>query len=216
MDQEIFIGIRDYLTANTDTYLSAVKDHVSISILSLAAAIGIGIPFGYAAVRYGRQEKLIMSIFQLLRIIPSLAVLFLLIPIMGTGVRPAMTALILLAVPPVLMNTATGLRQVPGFMLETASAMGMTENEVWRKVRFPLALPLILTGIKTAAIEIIASATLASRIGAGGLGDIIFTGLGLYRVDLLVLGGASAAILSISAALLLDLSDRVLLKHNHL
>ncbi len=216
MDQEIFIGIRDYLTANTDTYLSAVKDHVSISILSLAAAIGIGIPFGYAAVRYGRQEKLIMSIFQLLRIIPSLAVLFLLIPIMGTGVRPAMTALILLAVPPVLMNTATGLRQVPGFMLETASAMGMTENEVWRKVRFPLALPLILTGIKTAAIEIIASATLASRIGAGGLGDIIFTGLGLYRVDLLVLGGVSAAILSISAALLLDLSDRVLLKHNHL
>lgn len=216
MDQGILGQILSYLTDNMDTYLTAVRDHISISLLSLAAAIAIGIPFGLMAVRYGRQEKLIMSFFQVLRILPSLAVLILLIPVMGTGVRPAMTALILLAVPPILMNTATGLKQVPAFMLETAYAMGMTEAQVWRKVRFPLAMPLILTGIKTATIEIIASATLASRIGAGGLGDIIFTGLGLYRIDLLVLGGVSAAILSITAALILDLTDRVLLKYNYL
>lgn len=214
MDQGIWPDIMDYLGGNSDTYLSAVRDHLSISLVALAVAMAIGIPFGVLAVRHVRQEKVILSFFQVLRIIPSLAVLFLLIPIMGTGVRPALTALVLLAVPPILMNTAAGLRQVPEFMLETASAMGMTEAQVWRKVRFPLALPLILTGIKTAAIEIIASATLASRIGAGGLGDIIFTGLGLYRVDLLVLGGVSAALLSISAALFLDLIDRRLLRYD--
>ncbi len=199
-----------------NTYLSAVREHMVISLLALLAAIAIGIPFGYAAVRYGKSEKYILPFFQVLRIIPSLAVLVLLIPLMGTGLRPAMTALIFLAVPPILMNTAAGLHQVPAFMLETADAMGMTPRQVLWKVRFPLALPLILTGIKTAMIEIIASATLASKIGAGGLGDIIFTGLGLNRTDLLLLGGVSVALLSIVSSLLLDLADRVLLKYNYL
>lgn len=199
-----------------NTYLSAVREHMVISLLALLAAITIGIPFGYAAVRYGKSEKYILPFFQVLRIIPSLAVLVLLIPLMGTGLRPAMTALIFLAVPPILMNTAAGLHQVPAFMLETADAMGMTPRQVLWKVRFPLALPLILTGIKTAMIEIIASATLASKIGAGGLGDIIFTGLGLNRTDLLLLGGVSVALLSIVSSLLLDLADRVLLKYNYL
>lgn len=216
MKGNLAVQITNYLAQNMNTYLSAVREHMVISLLALLAAIAIGIPFGYAAVRYGKSEKYILPFFQVLRIIPSLAVLVLLIPLMGTGLRPAMTALIFLAVPPILMNTAAGLHQVPAFMLETADAMGMTPRQVLWKVRFPLALPLILTGIKTAMIEIIASATLASKIGAGGLGDIIFTGLGLNRTDLLLLGGVSVALLSIVSSLLLDLADRVLLKYNYL
>lgn len=216
MKGNLAVQITNYLAQNMNTYLSAVREHMVISLLALLAAITIGIPFGYAAVRYGKSEKYILPFFQVLRIIPSLAVLVLLIPLMGTGLRPAMTALIFLAVPPILMNTAAGLHQVPAFMLETADAMGMTPRQVLWKVRFPLALPLILTGIKTAMIEIIASATLASKIGAGGLGDIIFTGLGLNRTDLLLLGGVSVALLSIVSSLLLDLADRVLLKYNYL
>ena len=92
----------------------------------------------------------------------------------------------------------------------------MTSRQVLWKVRFPLALPMILTGIKTAAIEIIASATIASKIGAGGLGDIIFTGLGLNRTDLLILGGVSVALISVASALILDLTDRILLNYNYL
>lgn len=216
MNGSILNQIMNYLSANLDTYLAAVAQHIRISLLALAAAVAIGIPFGYLAVRYGKYEKLIVSVFQVLRIIPSLAVLILLIPLMGTGTRPAMTALVLLAVPPILMNAAAGLHDVPAFMLETARAMGMTERQVWRTVRFPLALPLILTGIKTAMIEIIASATLASKIGAGGLGDIIFTGLGLNRTDLLLVGGVSVALLSIASALILDLTDRMLLRYQYL
>lgn len=216
LNNQISAQIAGYLRDNMDTYLEAVGRHLGISLLVLAAAMAIGIPFGYFAVRFGKYEKIIMSVFQVLRIIPSLAVLILLIPWLGTGLKPAMTALILLAVPPILMNTATGLHQVPAFMLETAQAMGMMERQVLWKVRFPLALPMILTGIKTATIEIIASATLASKIGAGGLGDIIFTGLGLNRVDLLLLGGVSVALLSIFSALLLDLLDRLLFRYNYL
>lgn len=216
MNSTISDQMARYLGDHLDTYLAAVREHIWISLLALLAAVVIGIPAGYATLRFNKREKWILGFFQVLRIIPSLAVLILLIPWLGTGLLPAMVALILLAIPPILMNTAAGLHQVPAFMTETATGMGMTEREVLFKVRFPLALPLILTGVKTALIEIIASATLASKIGAGGLGDLIFTGLGLNRTDLLLLGGLSVAVLSITAALLLDLADRVLLKYNYL
>lgn len=216
LNSNIWLQIIDYFTNNMNAYLISVKEHIGISLLALMAAIIIGIPCGYACVKYKKYEKLIISIFQVLRIIPSLAVLILLIPIMGTGIKPAMTALVLLAVPPILMNTVAGLEEVPDFMLETACGVGMTDRQVLWNVKFPLAMPLILTGIKTATIEIIASATLASKIGAGGLGDIIFTGLGLYRIDLLLVGGISVAVLSIAAGLFLDLIDRLLLQYKYI
>ena len=216
MSSNIGIKIIDYFTNNMDTYLVSVKEHIGISLLALMIAIVIGVPCGYACIKYKKYEKLIVSIFQVLRIIPSLAILILLIPIMGTGIKPALVALVLLAIPPILMNTVSGLEEVPQFMLETARAIGMTERQVLFKVKFPLAMSMILTGIKTAMIEIIASATLAAKIGAGGLGGIIFTGLGLNRIDLLLVGGISVAVLSIVMGFLLDLIDRLLLKYKYI
>jgi osmoprotectant transport system permease protein len=216
LSSNIGIQIIDYFTSNMDAYLLSVEEHIGISLLALMGAIIIGVPFGYTCAKYKKYERWIVSIFQVLRIVPSLAVLILLIPIMGTGVKPAMTALVLLAVPPILMNTVAGLEEVPDFMIETAWGVGMTDAQVLWKVKFPLAMPLILTGIKTAMIEIIASATLAAKIGAGGLGGIIFTGLGLNRIDLLLVGGISVAVLSIVFGLLLNLIDRLLLKHKYI
>ena len=178
-----------YFMANSAAFWSAVREHVLISAASLAVALLIAVPGGYLCVRYGGLKKTLLAVFQTLRIVPSLAVLFLLIPVMGTGFMPATAALVLLAVPPILLNTVAGLDGVPQDMLETAAGLGMTRRQVWRKVRFPLAMPMILTGVKIAVIEIIASATLAAKIGAGGLGEIIFTGLGLNRTDLLLIGG---------------------------
>jgi osmoprotectant transport system permease protein len=216
LNSNIEIQIIDYFTSNMDTYLASVQEHIIISLLSLFLAIIIGVPCGYASVKNKKNERWIVSLFQVLRIVPSLAVLIILIPIMGVGIKPAMTALVLLAIPPILMDTAAGLDEVPDFMLETACGMGMTDWDILWKVKFPLAMPLILTGIKTAMIEIVASATLASKIGAGGLGDIIFTGLGLNRTELLLIGGISVAALSIAAGLLLDLIERVLLKYKYI
>lgn len=216
LSSNIRVKIIDYFTNNMDSYLVSVNEHLLMSLLALVVAIVIGVPCGYACVKYKKYEKLIVSIFQVLRIVPSLAILILLIPIMRTGIKPALAALVLLAVPPILMNTVSGLEEVPKFMLETARAIGMTERQVLLKVKFPLAMSMILTGIKTAMIEIIASATLAAKIGAGGLGGIIFTGLGLNRIDLLLVGGISVAVLSIVVGLLLDLIDRLLLKYKYI
>lgn len=216
MSSNIGVQILDYFNNNIEEYLFSVKEHIGISLWALMVAIVIGVPCGYACIKNKKYEKWIVSFFQILRIVPSLAVLILLIPIMGTGIKPAMTALVLLAVPPILMNTVAGLEEVPNFMLETARGVGMTERQVLWKVKFPLAMPLLLNGIKIAMIEIIASATLAAKIGAGGIGEIIFTGLGLNRMDLLLVGGISVAVLSIVAGLLLDLIDRLLHKYKYI
>lgn len=213
--QELWQKIIEYFVNNRAQYLLALKEHILISIMALVVAGIIGVLFGYWSVKNIRYEKWINSLFQILRIIPSLAVLILLIPIMGTGIRPAMTALILLALPPILMNTVTGFKSVPPFMLETAEGLGMTEKQMLWKVKVPQALPYILTGIKIATVEIIASATLAAYIGGGGLGTIIFTGLGLNRTDLLIIGGVSVGMISILAGILFTLMERRLFRYKY-
>lgn len=212
---DLFGKILMYFSNNMGSFTLALREHIALSFISLIVAMLIGAPLGVICVRFNRGQKWIVGVFQVLRIVPSLAVLVMLIPIMGTGDRPAVTALVLLAMPPILMNTVAGLEEVPPFMLETAEGMGMTESQIWKRVRLPLALPLTLAGIKIAMIEIIASATIAAKIGAGGLGGIIFTGLGLNRTDLLLIGGVAVALLSIIAGSLMDLLDRVLLRYKY-
>jgi len=204
-----------YIQNNYIEILVQVRDHLTVSILSLLVAVVIGVPIGYFASRSKRGEKYVTMPFQMLRVVPSLAILVLLIPIMGTGIKPAMTALIILAVPPILLNTIVGFRQVPDFMVECASGIGMTDREVLRKVRIPMALPMILAGIRTGLVEIIASATLAAKIGAGGLGEIIFTGLGLNRADILFLGGTLVAVLSLGSGFLFDLFTGRILRYKN-
>lgn len=207
--------IADYFIRNADSYFQALGKHICLSIASLLAACLIGIPAGYLCAKHKKWNTYVQSIFQTLRIIPSLAVLILLLPLMGTGTKPAVTALVLLAVPPVLMNAKAGFEGVPESMLETARGLGMSEWMVFRKVWLPLSMPLIMTGIKTAFIEIIASATLAAYIGGGGLGDIIFTGIGLNRMELLLIGGGSVALLSITANLGMGALERAVQKYKY-
>lgn len=204
-----------YLQENWFGILLQVRDHLLVSLLALLIASAIGIPLGYLASCFKKSEKLILNSIQVLRVIPSLAILVLLIPVMGTGIRPALVALTILAVPPILLNTMVGFRQVPDFMIECAAGIGMTEKQTLWKVRIPQALPMILAGVRTGLVEVIASATLAAKIGAGGLGEIIFTGLGLNRTDLLLVGGAAVAILSLCCGMLFDLLQRRILKYKY-
>jgi len=194
----------EYIANNYIDILLQIRDHLLVSILALVVASLIGVPLGYLASKNVNREKLFTVPFQMLRVVPSLAILVLLIPIMGTGIKPAITALTILAIPPILLNTIVGFKEVPDFMVECAAGIGMDEKDILRKVRIPMALPLILAGIRTGLIEIIASATLAAKIGAGGLGEIIFTGLGLNRTDLLLIGGVLVALLSLGTGLLFD------------
>lgn len=206
-------SILEYLQKNPDTYLQAIGEHLTISLLSLLAAMIIGIPCGILATKNKAWYKWVTTTFNTLRIIPSLAVLIFLIPVVGTGVKPTVIALVFLGVPPILLNTAVAFKTIPEFMIETSLAMGMSKLQSFRKVKGPLAVPQMLTGIKTAAIEIIASATLAAYIGGGGVGNIIFTGLGLNRADLLLIGGLTVAVLSLAANVLMSGLERYLLRY---
>lgn len=197
-----------YFSTHGADYIQMVLEHLNVSILSLAAAILIAVPLGIACSRSPLLEKISVGVSGILRIIPSLAVLVVCVPILGTGALPAVVALTVLAIPPILINTALGFRSVPVDVLEAARGMGMDERSVFFKIKVPLAFPVSFAGIRTAASEVVASATLAAYIGAGGLGQIIFTGLGLMRTDLLVIGGASVAALSLLVGMLLSVIDR--------
>lgn len=197
--------IQQYFLSNSQNYLQCVREHLSLSLTALAIAGMIALPAGYACSLFRPMEKLTTLVAQALRVVPSLAVLFILIPLIGVGKLPALIALVMLGVPPIMINTTIGFKEVPFTIAETATGLGMNKWQLFRKIQLPLAVPYILSGIKLALVEIIASATLATYIGAGGLGTLIFTGLGLYRIDLLLIGGVSVAGLSLLTTLLLDL-----------
>lgn len=211
----MWLTMLEYMQSHWDSLAGQVLTHLGISLLALAAAALVGIPCGYLAANDPRTEKWVSAPFHVLRVIPSLAVLVLLIPVAGTGVLPAVVALTILAVPPILLNTIAGFKDVPVFMTESAEGMGMTPREVLWQVRIPLALPMICAGLRTALVEVIASATLAAKIGAGGLGEVIFTGLGLNRMDLLLLGGILVAALSLLCGTLFDAATRRAMRYKY-
>lgn len=203
----------DYFARHGREYLGLLFGHIGISFLSVFAAALVAVPLGIAVYRSRIGSVIAERTFGVLRIVPSLAILLLLIPVMGTGIKPSVTALTVLAIPPILINTIQAFRNLPKATLEAADGMGMNKTQAFWKVKLPLAFPVMYAGIRTAVIEVIASATLASYIGAGGLGDLIFTGLSLLRYSLLIIGGGSVAVLSLLTGFLLDCIYKHLTKY---
>ncbi|MGO4693470.1 glycine/betaine ABC transporter [Paenibacillus sp. FSL A5-0031] len=193
----VFLEAYDYVNANSDRFLEAVKVHLSISFYALLIAFVVCVPLGILCAKKEWLTGPIMGLFNSLRVIPSLAVLVIILPIMGTGFAPALVALTLLACPPILINTYMGFRGIEPAIIEAASGLGMGEKMIMRKIELPLAAPLLLSGLKTAAVEVIASATLAAFIGGGGLGTFIINGLGMYKFSLLLVGALPVALLAI-------------------
>jgi osmoprotectant transport system permease protein len=144
------------------------------------------------------------------RVIPSLAVLALMLPVLGIGFWPAMVALVLLAIPPIVINTDLGLRGVPASVTEAARGLGMSSRQVRRRVEWPLALPVVFAGIRMAAVEVIASATLAAFIGGGGLGEYIVNGLASGDTLQLLEGALAVGALALGAEASLGWAERSL------
>lgn len=207
-------GYIDYFTNHWQDYLLLFWQHIYISLFAVFLASVIGIAGGILSLKVPRIKKFINSFFSGLRIIPSLAILVILIPIMGIGVTPAVTALVILAIPPILIQTVLGFSQVPEFMMEVAAAMGMDEKRTFYQVQIPLALPYIIGGIKMAASEAVASAALAAYIGGGGLGVIIYNGISLMKIEYLVIGGVSVALLTLLCNLALGKIEKKIIKYN--
>lgn len=203
---DLFSQSWDYIVQNPKTFWGAVSTHLQLSLAALAISILICVPLGIWTARHEFVGRTAIQGIGILRVIPSLAVLLLLLPYLKTGFAPALVALTLLALPPVLINTDAAIRGVDPAVIEAARGMGMGRFRVLGQIELPLAMPVILTGIRTAAVEVIASATLATFIGAGGLGDFITQGIeGVNRVRyLLFVGAVPVTLLAFAADLLLS------------
>jgi osmoprotectant transport system permease protein len=159
----------------------------------------LGLPLGIWTAHSRQASRVVMSTVNGLRVLPSLAVLFLVVPYLGLSTASAAVALIFLALPPVVINTDAAFRSLDPAILEAAQGMGMDAQQSLVRVQFPLALPVILTGIRTAAVEVIASATLAAFVGSGGLGIYVTRGFALYDYAILMVGAIPVALLSLVA-----------------
>ncbi|HEY4602016.1 MAG TPA: osmoprotectant update ABC transporter permease/substrate-binding subunit OpuFB [Cerasibacillus sp.] len=180
-----------------DQLIQALLEHVQISFISLFFAVLIAIPLGIYLTKKPKIAESIIGVTAVLQTIPSLALLGLLIPLFGIGKVPAIIALVAYALLPILRNTYTGINEVDDSLIEAARAMGMNQGKRLIKVELPLALPVIMAGIRTAMVLIVGTATLAALIGAGGLGDIILLGIDRNNTALIVLGAIPAALLAL-------------------
>lgn len=174
-----------------------LETHVALAGSALLVAVAIAVPLAAALVNRPLPHQLAFGAIGILRVVPSLAVLTLALPYLGLGFRPALLALVVLAIPPIAINTDIGLRTVPAALTEAARGMGMSAAQVRRRIEWPLAFPVVLSGIRTAAVEVVASATLASFIGGGGLGDYIIDGLSTNDTNEILAGAGAVAALAL-------------------
>ena len=189
----------------------AMLAHLFLVVTSMAFAVAIGVPLGLLAVHRPTLRNISLGVASVFQTIPSLALFGFLIPIPfigGIGRRTAIVALVLYALLPILRNTYVGLTGIDPAVLEAAEAMGMTDAQIVLRVRFPLALPVILAGIRTATILTIGIATIAAAIGAGGLGTFIFRGVAMVSDAVILAGAVPAALLALLADLLLGGLER--------
>ena len=196
-DEASRVGVLAYLWNQRSAILSLTLRHLLLVAVSLLAAIAVALPLGLALERGRRAAESVIRAVGVLQTVPSIALLAFMIPLLGIGVIPALVALFLYSLYPILRNTYTGVRDAAPAAVNAAWALGMTPRQVLRYVRLPLAAPVIMAGVRTAAVINVGTATLAAFIGAGGLGDPIAAGLALSDTPMILSGALPAALLAL-------------------
>ncbi len=200
-----------FIVEQQDKLGNQVIQHLGLTFASILLAVIIGVPLGILIARKRRVSSSVLGIAGVLQTIPSIALLGFMIPVFGIGATPAIVALLIYALLPIIRNTYTGITEVDDTVKEAAKAMGMNRRQLLLKVELPLAMPVIIAGIRTAAVINVGVATLASFIGAGGLGEFIFGGISLNNTNMILAGAIPAALL----AVILDQSIAILQKHGY-
>jgi osmoprotectant transport system permease protein len=201
-------GVAGYLWDQRSSILALTLRHLLLVSISLVAAILCAVPLGLALERRRGSAELVIRGIGLLQTVPSIALLAFMIPVLGIGIIPALVALFLYSLYPILRNTYTGVRDAAPDAVRAAWALGMTPRQTLRYVRLPLAAPVIMAGIRTAAVINVGTATLAAFIGAGGLGDLIAAGLALSDTRMILSGALPAAVLALLVDAGLGLCER--------
>ncbi len=188
-------------------------EHVVLAGTSVLLAIAIGVPLGIWILSRKGARGPVLGIAGIIQTIPSLALLALLMLPLGLGAKPAIVALTLYALLPIIRNTFTGLQGVSPEIIEAAEGLGFTDKQRLWKIEIPLALPVIVAGIRTATVLTVGIATLSAYIGAGGLGDFIFRGIAMRNTRLIALGCASSAVLALLMDFLIGYAERRMSRH---
>ncbi len=202
-------GVAAYLWEQRRTLVSLTGRHLLLVAVSLVAAIGLAVPLGLGLERLRRGAESVIRGIGLLQTMPSIALLAFMIPLLGIGVVPALVALFLYSLYPILRNTYTGVRDAAPEAVAAGRALGMTPGQILRYIRLPLAAPVIMAGIRTAAVINVGTATLAAFIGAGGLGDPIAAGLALSDTRMILSGALPAALLALAVDAALAGAERL-------
>ena len=197
--------VLEYISSHQSRYINAIITHLTIDIIALTICFAIAIPLGYLCAKKNKLAIPVLNVTNALKIIPSVAKFFILMPFFGIGIVPAVIALVILAVPTVLINTMSGVQGIEPQIIESAEGMGMSRMRVCWFVEMPLALPMILNGVRMAVIEVVAGTTIASYIGAGGLGDFIIAGLSQNNRAVMLTGAVTVAVISIALAIILSI-----------
>ncbi len=187
---------------------SALEQHLLMSGISLAVGLAVGVPLAIAITRNATAAAIAINTVNALRTIPSIAILAAALPILGIGLVPSVVALIVLALPPILLNTYVGLREVEADVVDAALGMGMTRGQILRRIQIPLAAPAIFAGMRNAAIQVISGATLASFIGGGGLGDFVTAGIAIMDMPRILAGALPIALLALVVEIGLGFLER--------
>jgi len=196
----MFEAAWQYVVANPLVFARAFGVHVSLSLLALLLATIVALPLAVWLNRRGGWAVLVgINVANIGRTLPSLAILALAMPLLGTGFTPSLFALTLLALPPILLNAYTGLHGVDADVIDAARGMGLTPRQILRDIELPIALPVIFAGLRTAAVQVVSGAVLAAFIGGGGLGDYITAGIAMMSLHLLLVGAIPVTLLSIGA-----------------
>jgi osmoprotectant transport system permease protein len=197
-----------FMSQQSDKLLEQTIAHIGLTCISLLIAIVVGLPLGIWIADKKKASGIVLGVAGILQTIPSIALLGFMIPLLGIGTLPAIFALFLYALLPIIRNTYTGIRGVDQSITESARAMGMNFWQVLMQVQLPLAMPVILAGIRTATVINVGVATLAAYIAAGGLGEFIFGGIALNNTNMILAGAIPAALLAILLDFLLSLVQK--------
>ncbi len=200
----------DFFLENRADILQKCLEHLYISGISLALGILVAVPLGIVLTKSKKVAKVVITIASILQTVPSFALLALMIPIFGVGIKPSIVALFIYSLLPIMRNTYLGVDGVDKDLLDAAKGMGMTSSQILRKVQIPMAMPVIMSGIRLSAVYVLSWATLASYVGAGGLGDYIFNGLDNAIMPMVVWGTIPVTLLAIIIDILLGkLEDKL-------
>ena len=180
-----------------DDLLNQLLVHVELSVAALLIGVVVAVPIALATFRSALWATVAINTGNIGRAVPSLAILALVFPLLGFGFAPSLVALTLLAIPPILINASTGLRQVNPQVIDAARGMGLSGGRILSSIQLPIAAPVIFAGIRTSAVQVVASATLATFVGGGGLGDLIVLGLQRNNPAILIAGSLTVAALAL-------------------